>query len=100
MPKVRALGNPDTRAATEARDVAEKLFKDKGSISRKIKALQDIAGYVTRGQFAAALGMEERRLRYIIDHPEVIKLDEAVCIQVLASKYGEMPVFDKIAVAP
>ena len=99
MPKVRALGNPDTRAATEARGAAEKVFKDKEAISRKIKALQEIAGYVRRDQFAAALGMEERRLRYIIDNPEVIKLDEAVCIQVLASKYGEMPVFERIVVA-
>ena len=100
MPKVRTLGSPDTRAATEARNEAGKVFKDKDAISRKINALQDIAGYARRDQFAAALGMEERRLRYIIDHPDVIKLDEAVCIQVLASKYGEMPVFDRIAVAP
>ena len=98
MPKVRPLGNPDTRAATEARGAAERVFKDKDSISRKIKGLQEIAGYARRDQFAAALGMEERRLRYIIDNPEVIKLDEAICIQVLASKYGEAPVFDKIGV--
>lgn len=99
MPKVRPLGNPDMRAAAEARSAAEKLFKDKDSITRRINALQAMAGYTTRGQFAAAMGMEERRLRYIIDHPEIIKLDEAVCIQTLARKYGEMPVFEMGVIA-
>ena len=94
MPKVRPLGNPDTCAATEARRAAEKLFKDKNAIRRRINALQSRAGYENRDAFAAALGIEKRRLIYILENPESIKLSEGVSLQVLAKRYDNSSVFD------
>lgn len=100
MPKVKPLGNPDMQAAAEARRAAERLFKDKNTLRRRIAALQRRAGYETQGRFAAALGLEERRLRYILENPESIKLSEGVSLQVLARQYDEASVFDSIQVAP
>ena len=98
MPKVRALGSADMKAAAEARDAAEKMFKDKTEIRRKIKALQVRGGYSTIDKYCAALGIERRRLRYILDNPDCIRLSEAVCIQVLAKNLGVGPVFDMVGV--
>ena len=82
------------QAATEARKTALRIFRDKDELRRKIKALQTRAGYANREMFAQALGMEPRRLTYIISNPECIKLSESVCIQALAIKYDCTSIFD------
>lgn len=94
MPKVKPLGNPDMCAAAEARRAAEKLFKDKNMIRRRINALQSRAGYENREAFAIALGMDKRRLVYILDNPESIRLSEGISLQVMARKYDNSSVFD------
>ena len=58
-----------------------------------------LAGYDNYAQFAGALGMSERRIKYILTNPECISISEAVRIQKMADAYDHFKVFDTISVS-
>ena len=66
MPKVKPMGSPKMKASQEAKRAGEMTMKDMQSIARRIKALCKLAGYDNYAQFAGALGMSERRIKYIL----------------------------------
>ena len=99
MPKCAPLGNPDMKAAALARRAGEKALPSGDRLRRRIKALQELGGYASRESFAAAIGIEPRRMTYIIDNPEAIKLNEAAAIQALAKQY-DAHVFDMDLTVP
>ena len=98
MPKVKPMGSPEMKASQEAKRAGEMIMKDTQSIARRIKALCKLAGYDNYAQFAGALGMSERRIKYILTNPECISISEAVRIQKMAGQYDGFKVFDKIEV--
>lgn len=98
MPKVEPLGSPEMKARQIARKAGEMTMKDTQSIARRIKALCKLAGYDNYAQFSAALGMSERRIKYILTNPECISISEAVRIQKMADVYDHFKVFDTIEV--
>ena len=98
MPKVKPLGSPEMKAMQDAKRAGEMTMKDTQSIARRIKALCKLAGYDNYAQFSAALGMSERRMKYIITNPECISISEAVRIQKMAGQYDGFKVFDTIEV--
>ena len=98
MPKVKPLGSPEMKASQEAKRAGEMTMKDTQSIARRIKALCKLAGYDNYAQFAGALGMSERRIKYILTNPECISISEAVRIQKMAGQCDRFKVFDTIEV--
>lgn len=98
MPKVNPLGSPEMKARQIARQAGEMTMKDTQSIARRIKALCKLAGYDNYAQFSAALGMSERRMKYILTNPACINISEAVRIQKMAGQYDGFKVFDTIEV--
>ena len=98
MPKVKPMGSPEMKASQEAKRAVEMTMKDTQSIARRIKALCKLAGYDNYAQFSAALGMSERRMKYILTNPACINISEAVRIQKMAGQYDNFKVFDTIEV--
>lgn len=98
MPKVKPMGSPEMKARQIARQAGEMTMKDTQSIARRIKALCKLAGYDNYAQFSAALGMSERRMKYILTNPACINISEAVRIQKMAGQYDGFKVFDTIEV--
>ena len=98
MPKVKPMGSPEMKASQEAKRAGEMTMKDTQSIARRIRALCKLAGYDNYAQFSAALGMSERRIKYILTNPECISISEAVRIQKMAGQYDGFKVFDTIEV--
>ena len=98
MPKVKPLGSPEMKAWQEAKRAGEMTMKDTQSIARRIKALCKLAGYDNYAQFSAALGMSERRMKYILSNPSCINIIEAVRIQKMAGQCDGFKVFDTIEV--
>lgn len=98
MPKVKPLGSPEMKVRQAARQAGEMTMKDTQSIARRIKALCKLAGYDNYAQFSAALGMSERRMKYILSNPACINISEAVRIQKMAGQYDNFRVFDTIEV--
>ena len=98
MPKVKPMSSPEMKASQEAKRAGEMTMKDTQSIARRIKALCKLAGYDNYAQFAGALGMSERRIKYILTNPECISISEAVRIQKMAGQYDGFKVFDTIDV--
>lgn len=98
MPKVKPMGSPEMKASQEAKRAGEMTMKDTQSIARRIRALCKLAGYDNYAQFAGALGMSERRIKYILTNPECISISEAVRIQKMAGQYDGFKVFDTIEV--
>lgn len=98
MPKVKPMGSPEMKASQEAKRAGEMTMKDTQSIARRIKALCKLAGYDNYAQFSAALGMSERRIKYILTNPECISISEAVRIQKMAGQCDGFKVFDTIEV--
>lgn len=98
MPKVKPMGSPEMKASQEAKRAGEMTMKDTQSIARRIKALCKLAGYDNYAQFAGALGMSERRIKYILTNPECISISEAVRIQKMAGQCDGFKVFDTIEV--
>ena len=99
MPKVKPMGSPEMKASQEAKRAGEMTMKDTQSIARRIRALCKLAGYDNYAQFAGALGMSERRIKYILTNPECISISEAVRIQKMADAYDHFKVFDTISVS-
>lgn len=99
MPKCAVLGSPDMKAAALARRAGEKALPSGDKLRRRIKALQDLGGYASRDSFATAIGIDPRRMTYIIDNPDACKLGEAVVIQALAKQY-DATVFDMDLTVP
>lgn len=97
MPKVKALGSPQMQAAAEARRAGEKATMKPDEMRRRIRGLQAIAGYNSIDRMADALNMNERRLRYIMDHPVACTFKEAVTMQVLGARNG-YTMFDAFSV--
>ena len=93
MPKCEPLGSPDVKAAALAKRAACKVIPSGEKLRRRIKSLQELGGYKSRESFAAAIGIDSRRMTYIIDNPEAWKLSEAVTIQELARQY-DVKVFE------
>ena len=98
MPKVNPLGSTEMKARQAAKRAGEMTMKDMQSIARRIKALCKLAGYDNYAQFSAALGMSERRMKYILSNPACINISEAVRIQKMAGQYDNFRVFDTIEV--
>ena len=98
MPKVKPMGSPEMKAMQAAKHAGEMTMKDTQSIVRRIKALCKLAGYDNYAQFSAALGMSERRIKYILTNPECISISEAVRIQKMAGQCDGFRVFDTIDV--
>lgn len=99
MPKVKPMGSPEMKASQEAKRAGEMTMKDTQSIARRIKALCKLAGYDNYAQFSAALGMSERRMKYILTNPACINISEAVRMQKMADAYDHFKVFDTISVS-
>lgn len=97
MPKTAALGSPQMKAAAEARRAGEKSVLKPDEMRRRIRSLQAIAGYSSLIRMADALNMEERRLRYIMDHPVACTVKEAVVLQTLSARNG-YTMFDTFSV--
>lgn len=98
MPKVKPMGSPEMKASQEAKRAGEMTMKDTQSIARRIKALCKLEGYDNYAQFSAALGMSERRMKYILTNPACISISEAVRIQKMAGQHDGFKVFDTIEV--
>lgn len=98
MPKVKPIGSPEMKAGQTARHAGEMAMKDTHSIARRIKALCKLAGYKNYAQFSSALGMTERRMKYILSNPACISFSEAVRIQKMAEQHDGFRVFDTIEV--
>lgn len=99
MPKCAPLGSQEMKAAAIARRAGSKAVLSKDTMRRRIKSLQELGGYENRESFAAAIGIDLRRMTYIIDNPEACKLSEAVAIQTLARQY-DVKVFEMELTVP
>ena len=94
MPRVKALGNRDMKAISEARRTMKTMPEVEQKLIRQINALKELTGKTSDAEFAEMLGLSDGRYRYLKRHPGMFKLGEICLIRKLAEQYGFRIDFD------